>query len=124
MNTPVVQLDACEYSKLAQHTPVFNKDSLTYFFYIHVDPDIVRECFLYQVDEISEKSSKRVNPNVIKHDCNCWYKGITELMNTNPGKHTYKMSFVENKTNVTFSLYISYIIQDDNPELPYVYMKR
>ena len=46
-----------------------------------------------------------------------------QYLNLKSGKHTYRLMFVERYTDTDFSLYFSYIIQDDSPEKPYVYMK-
>ena len=36
----------------------------------------------------------------------------------------YKLMMVDRCTDTDFSLYISYFIQDNNPEKPYVYMHK
>jgi len=121
---PVVQLKACEFSNLSDCSPVWNKSTIPYYVYIRVSADIMRECALYQVDEICDKSSRPVIPHAIVRDTNCWLRATMELLNLDPGHHVYKLSFIRRFDNAVFSLYIAYYVQDDNPEKPYVYMNR
>ena len=123
-NVPVVQLQACEYSNLSKCSPVWNKSTIPYYVYISVDPAIMRECALYQVDEITPEGSSPANCHAIFRDVNCWLRATTGLLNTAAGHHIYKLSFVRRRDNVVFSLYIAYYVQDDNPDKPYIYMHR
>jgi len=45
-------------------------------------------------------------------------------INHNIGLHQYKISLQNNITSDVMDCYFQYIIQDDNPETPYIYMKR
>ena len=124
MKLPITQLNACEYKDIVSNTPVFNKDQVDYFVWILVDADILRRCTLYQVDEITDKGPRPANPAAIVPDLNCWLRGTFPLMNGEVGQHIYKLMFVEPATDTSFSLYISYIIQDKNANKPYIYMDR
>lgn len=124
MRLPIIQLNACKYSDISKNTLVLNKNQLEYFVWILVEADIMRTCTLYQVDEVLPEGCKPAMPCAIVPDLNCWLKGTVHLMNTEVGQHTYKLMFVERATDTTFSLYISYIIQDDDVRKPYIYMDR
>lgn len=121
---PVITFEALEFSDLSKCTPVINKSALPYYVYIKVDPNIMRECALYQVDEICKEHSRPVVPNAIVRDMNCWLRATMELLNVDPGHHVYKLSFIRRFDNVVFSLYIAYYIQTESPDKPYIYMNR
>lgn len=124
MRLPVIQLNACQYSDIAKNTPVLNKNQLEYFIWILVDADIMRTCTLYQVEEVLPEGCRPINPAAIVPDLNCWLRATSPLINTEVGQHTYKLLFVEGVSNTAFSLYVSYIIQDDDAKKPYIYMDR
>lgn len=47
----------------------------------------------------------------------------SELINQSVGKHTYKITMLNEINNEFESYYFSYIIQTDNLDKPYIYMK-
>ena len=124
MKLPIIQLNACEYKDIASNTPVLNKDQLDYFIWILVSADVMARSCLYQVDEMLPDGARPAHPYAIVPDLNCWLKGTSCFMNTEVGQHIYKLMFVEKATNISFALYVSYIIQDSNASKPYIYMKR
>lgn len=125
MEYPVCKINACKYSELACNTPVINKNSLDSYIWIRVPSEISREFVLFQVDELVPEFKEFKFLNVIEQQCSKpWFKADINEMNLDSGQHVYKMSFVNRITNDTCSLYFSYIIQDDNPDKPYIYMKR
>ena len=51
-----------------------------------------------------------------------WIRIDSCILDTSIGQHTYRFQFINRETDDVYSLYLSYIIQDDNPDRPYVYM--
>lgn len=124
MNCPVFKLNACEYNKLNENTPVFNINEVGYHLYVHLNPDICRNLSLYEVEKIVTGESEKLNiPGDVNHDSICWLKIKFDSLSKEPGQHVYKLCFVNTCTSDTVFLYFSYIIQDDNPDKSYVYMK-
>lgn len=124
MTKPVIQLTACNYSDIGRNTPVLNKQQLDYYMYVYISPDVDRLATLFDVTEITGTYSAPALEGAFDKDSPCWIKVTTGLINLSPGKHTYKLSFVDTSDDSTFSQYVSYIIQDDNPYKPYIYMDR
>lgn len=125
MEYPVCKINACRYNEISCNTPVINKNSLDSYIWIRVPSEISREFVLFQVDELVPEYKEFSFFHVIDKECNKpWFKITSEYLNLDPGQHVYKMSFVNRITNDTCSLYFSYIIQDDSPDKPYIYMKR
>ena len=117
-------LQACIYEDLAKHSKVFNLTTLDYHLWIYLDPEMVRDAYFSEAKEIGlEADNSRIFPDTFTREGTCWIRANMQYLNLKPGKHTIKLDFVERYTSTDFSLYISYFIQDDNPEKPYVYMK-
>lgn len=53
-----------------------------------------------------------------------WVDFKKSVLDTSIGQHVYRMDFMRAGFNIGASCWFSYIIQDNNPEKPYVYMKR
>ena len=53
-----------------------------------------------------------------------WVDFKKPVLDTSIGQHTYRMDFLKAGFNIGATCWFSYIIQDNNPEKPYVYMKR
>lgn len=119
-------VNAVEYAKIAQHTPVINLHQLGYKVHIHLPEAIITDSELYRVDEIIPNIVEDVSyTGFINRECRKpWLDILVEWLNTSPGQHIYKLSFVNVKTDSLFSLYLSYIIQEDHPKQDYVYMER
>lgn len=117
-------LQACGYEDLAKHSKVFNLSTLNYHLWIYLNPETVREAYFYKAEEIGpEADNSRIFEDTFQREGQCWIRVNMEYLNLKPGKHTIRLMFVDRYTDTDFSLYFSYIIQNDNPEKPYVYMK-
>lgn len=117
-------LEACRYEDLAKYSKVFNLSTLDYHLWIYLNPETVRQTYFNRAFEIGpDADNSRIFPDTFVRESQCWIRVNMQYLNLKPGKHTIKLEFVERYDDTDFSLYISYIIQDDNPEKPYVYMK-
>ena len=125
MNSSSCNLVACAYNRINLNTYVINKNAIEYETWIKIPPEFGKECILYEVKEIVPNVKEFDFLNVIEHVC-CkpWLKAISSHLNLDPGQHVYKLSFINKFSNDTNSLYVSYIIQDDTPDKPYIYMSR
>lgn len=121
----IMQLESCRYDDLAKYSKVFNKEELEYHLWIYLNPEEVRNAYFYRAKEIGENAdNSKVFPDTYVRESQCWIRVNTNYINTKAGKHTIKLMFVDRYTDTDFSLYVSYYIQDDNPEKPYVYMHK
>lgn len=124
VDIPVDYLQACKWENLNKSNPTWNRSAIDCYIYIQVPAEVLVNCALYQVYELTSEGCKEAPEGAIVRDVNCWLKGTSSLMNMTAGLHTYKLSFVDRITNVSFDLFINYTVQDDNPDKPYIYMKR
>lgn len=118
-------LEACSYEDLCKHSKVFNKSALNYHLWIYMDPETVREAYFVEAKEIGPHAdNSKLFPDTFVRESQCWIRANMEYLDLRPGKHTIQLQMVNRFTDTDFSLYASYFIQDDNPDKPYVYMKK
>ncbi len=122
---PVTKLEACRYKDISSNTKVFNLQSLDSIIWVHLPEDVSIYCELYQIDIIGDTNKEVPISRYIHRECNRpWIKINKEALDTSIGQHIYKLSFIDTSTEIIYSLFFSYIIQDDNPDRPYIYMNR
>lgn len=107
---------------------VLNKQTLNAFVYIEIPKYIAQDCVLYAVSEVCPKFVAIPDYNEfisIHGDKNYpWLDVASSRLNQSVGTHVYELEYVNPDTNATFSLYFAYILQDNDPEKPYIYMQR
>lgn len=124
MGNPKFYLEAGEYSDLALVCPVVNKASFGYHTLVHVPMYPDDSSTLYQVDQINPATGElSMAGNFEKEFCKPWVKFLTSALDLRPGQHIYKMSFIDKVTQDTSHVFFNYILQDDCPDKPYVYMR-
>lgn len=128
----------CHRNELNQHTQLFNKDELEYYVWIELPFHITEPVRLYSVYEQRTSSSPEnlrdlydgaidtdTGKPLIIHETNKWVKIAKKVLNLLPGQHTYKLTFMRADINdIEIPIYFSYILQDDCPDKPYIYMKK
>lgn len=119
------QLTACSYNQLPNNTVVINNHQVEFFLWIELPHESSAYIELFQIDEISSGSNE-LNYHKFLHRAyrRPWIRLNSGILNLEIGQHIYKMSFIDTRTDDVLSLYFSYILQNDNPDKPYVYMDR
>lgn len=125
MKCPMCNLTAVCYNDLSSHTPVINKSTIDHFMWIYIPCDVVVDHQLFAIDSILPNKEPIDFLDRVYQECRRpWLRVESALLDLSPGKHIYKISFVNWYTHDVQSLYVSYVIQDDDPDKPYIYMKR
>ena len=120
----VMSLEACRYEDLAKYSKVFNSDTCEYHLWVYLNPEDVRGAYFVGAVEIGPNAdNSRIFPDTFVRESQCWIRVNKNYIGTTPGKHTVKLAFVDTATDTDFNLYISFYMQVDNPEKPYVYMQ-
>ena len=119
-------LIAASYEDMPKNNKVFNLAELDYFLYVKLEPPLSSAWYLYRIEEKQKDGTlHRMHfPDTVRKESPTWLKFTTDFINKEIGLHIYKITFVDTVTDVVTSLWFSYTIQNDNPDKPYVYMKR
>lgn len=121
----VITLQACNYQDLPKYTKVFNTEQLEYHLWIYLNPEDVRGCYFDKAEEVGiDPALLHTYPDTFVRESECWIRVNMGYIDKGIGKHTLRLQFVEKATSTDFSLYVSFYIQDDHPDKPYVYMKK
>ena len=104
---------------------VYNLQTLPYYLWVRIPIDMNAENLqLYQVVLTTDTEVPVPLSELVYRDGRSTFLRLTsKLLNMSVGKHMYKFDFIDVLTNDVVSFYFSYIIQTDNPEKPYIYMK-
>ena len=95
------------------------------YFICNDTDDGVSEPIKYKVDELLPKRRCiDVGPAIERQQCRPWLRIVFPVLDQDAGLHIYKITFVNRYTDDVVSAYISYTIQDDNPNKPYIYMRQ
>ena len=120
----IMSLEACKYDDLAKYSKIFNSKAVEYHLWIYLNPEDVRTAYFYGAEEIGPNANNStIFPDTFIRESECWIRVNREWISNSVGKHIIKLMFVDRFTDTDFSLYVSYYIQNDNPDKPYVYMK-
>lgn len=127
MDTNVLKLKAC-YSReeVPYHTLVINSIDFEYYLWIELPEEIDSTYSLFQLEEIHPNHLNLVideNSDRIRRDRSRWIRIISQVLGRCYGLHIYRAKFV-NKYEDVVSIYFGYIVQDDCPKRPYIYMRR
>ena len=119
-------LVASSYENISKNSLVINLSELDYFLYVKLEPPLTSQWYLYRIEEkMKDGSLKKMRfPETVRKESPTWLKFKTDFLNKEIGMHLYKVTFVDTVTDVITSLWFAYIIQNDNPDKPYVYMER
>jgi len=128
MEYPVFGLVADTYDKLPEHGKVINFRTIEYFLWVKIPDYMSRDFRLVGVFEMCDDYDKApsdcdITEFVTREKNRPWIKILTDKINQTVGFHLYKIELVNRFTDDVVSLYFSYIIQNDNPDRPYDYMK-
>ena len=124
---PVFKLNAVEHKDLASASEVFSLSQFEYYLFVRIPEHIAKVYELYQVDEIVDKAEFVCHKNLWHHDRGrVWYKFHAGMLNKKPGLHVYRLSFVNPCacSMNTIQLYMGYVVQDSDPDKPYIYMNK
>ncbi len=123
MKFPVFSVNADSLDKY--YSPVFHDYEIEYYLYVQIPKYVASEYTLFQIDEVSP-NRKEIPIAGFIDAClgKSWIRIKARILDLSIGSHVYKFSFVSKYTNDVVSLYFGYILQDSNPDKPYIYMNR
>ena len=119
---PVTSIRLTNRPELVYNTPVWNLQTLEDDIWVRIDSRY------YSPDNVLvgayESGSDSLLEDLEVLEKRPWIKMRKDNINTSPGKHLYGFIFKDTKRKIEYQLFLSYIIQDDDPDKPYIYMNR
>lgn len=122
---PVTHVKATVKEKVPLYTKVINKHSVPYYMIAELPFFTKYELRFVGMYEDTSEGLQEVPLSYIQlNSCHPYIDILSEGLNTEVGQHDYMIRYVDCFTGDIVPLYFSYIIQDDNPNKPYIYMDK
>ena len=120
--TTVIQ--SSKLSDLPLHTVIYNSKDFSEVVCVKLPPQMPRDMQLIEIYNLNSSEDLDFTDFVTRDENRPWIDIQSSILDTTAGQHTYRMTFAKEDVKLTATCWFSYIIQDNNPEKPYIYMKR
>lgn len=121
MSDYAIKLYAGQYSHLSMISRVLNLDYLVgKDIWIMLPEDLAS----YPISEISRMNDQKAIDNEHIFREGRAVRLSADVVSLDRGIHQYEVTLVHPITNDIVHCYFQYLIQDDNPDTPYIYMNR
>ena len=123
---PEFIIPAVTMKEVASHCVVFPISFVPEFVYVKLPAELVYDSDIVGFYEIGpmHQHGTLVPETATREELKPWLKIPSSSFGSDIGKQIYRITFQQRGTGRTFELYFSVNVQNDNPEKPYVYMKR
>ena len=111
-------------SDLPLYTVMYNKADFSEIVCVKLPPTLPRDMQLTEIYNLDASESLDYDDYVTRDENRPWIDIQSSILDVTAGQHTYRMTFAKLGCKLTATCWFSYIIQDNNPEKPYIYMKR
>lgn len=120
--TTVIQ--SCHMEGLSSNTNVFNIQNFANTICVKLPDNFPRDFELIGMYNLETNSGVDFEDYVEHIMYKPWVDIQRSILSTEIGQHTYRLDFMQQGFSMCATCWFSYIIQDNNPEKPYVYMNR
>ena len=122
---PVTHVKASTKENVPLYTKVINRNSAPYYMIAELPFFTKYELRFVGLYEDTIDGLKEVPLSFIHlNNCHPYIDITSDGLNLEVGQHDYLIKYVDSFTGDIVLLYFSYIIQDDNPSKPYIYMDK
>lgn len=120
--TTIIQ--SCNLDNISYNTSVFNIANFSDVICVKLPNDLPRTGTLIEIYNLDNNKIIEFEDYVYQLPHRPWVDIKQALLDTSIGQHTYRLKFSLPDTYLEASCWFSYIIQDNYPETPYIYMDR
>lgn len=120
--TTVIQ--SSKLDKLPLHTKIYNAKDFSETVCVKLPPEMPRDMTLTGLYNLYASEEVDFNDFVTRDENRPWVDIQSSILDITAGQHVYRMTFSKELCKLYATCWFSYIIQDNNPDKPYIYMKR
>lgn len=121
--TTVIQ--SCQLSNMPSYTKAYNSKDFSDIVCVKLPPALPRHMELCEIYNLNASEDVDFTDQVTRDEYKPWVDISSSILDLTPGQHTYRMTFQDGfGSRLNATCWFSYIIQENNPEKPYIYMKR
>ena len=117
-------MQSCHMCSLSSNTKVFNIQNFADTVCVKLPDDFPRDFELTGMYNLETDKVIDFEDYVEQVPYKPWVDIKKTVLSTEIGHHTYRLDFTQKGFAIGATCWFSYIIQDNNPETPYIYMKR
>lgn len=120
--TTVIQ--SSHLSDLPLHTRIYNSKDFDAVVCVKLPPQMPRDMDLTEIYNLNASEDVDFADQVTRDEHRPWIDISSSILDQTPGQHVYRMTFSKPECKLNATCWFSYIIQENNPEKPYIYMDR
>lgn len=120
--TTVIQ--ASQLSDLPLNTKIYNSKDFDEIVCVKLPPQMPRDMDLIEIYNLNASEDVDFADQVTRDEHRPWIDISSSILDQTPGQHVYRMTFSKPECKLHATCWFSYIIQENNPEKPYIYMDR
>jgi hypothetical protein len=120
--TTVIQ--SSQLSEMPLNTKIYNSKDFSEIVCVKLPPQMPRDMDLIEIYNLNASEDVDFADQVTRDEHRPWVDISSSILDLGIGQHTYRMTFAKEGCKLKATCWFSYIIQDNNPEKPYIYMDR
>ena len=120
--TTVIQ--SGQLTDLPLYTKIYNKADFSEIVCVKLPAQMPRDMELTAIYNLDTQEDLDFVDQTSRDEYKPWIDINSSILNTAAGQHTYRMTFQKLDCQLKATCWFSYIIQDNHPEKPYIYMNR
>ena len=120
--TTVIQ--SSQLSEMPLHTKIYNSKDFSEVVCVKLPPQMPRDMDLTEIYNLNASEDVDFADKTTRDEHRPWVDISSDILDLSAGQHTYRMTFQKPECKLKATCWFSYIIQDNNPEKPYIYMNR
>ena len=120
--TTVIQ--SSQLSDLPLNTKIYNSKDFDEIVCVKLPPQMPRDMDLTEIYNLNASEDVDFADKTTREEHRPWIDIDRDILDITAGQHVYRMTFQKPDCKLKATCWFSYIIQDNNPEKPYIYMDR
>ena len=117
-------IQSSQLSDLPLNTKIYNKEDFSEVVCVRLPDKFPRRMELMEIYNLDAQEDLDFADQTTRDEHKPWIDISSSILDTNVGQHTYRMTFYNLGGKLKATCWFSYIIQDNHPEKPYIYMNR
>lgn len=120
--TTVIQ--SSQLSDLPVNTKIYNIADFSEIVCVKLPAQMPRNMELTEIYNLDTQEDLDFTDQTTRDEHRPWIDINSSILDTSIGQHTYRMTFQNLGCKLKAACWFSYIIQDNHPDKPYIYMDR
>ena len=120
--TTVIQ--SSKLDQLPLNTKIYNSKDFSDTVCVKLPPQMPRDMDLIEIYNLNASEELDFTDKTTRDEHRPWIDISSDILDLTAGQHVYRMTFSKPDCKLNATCWFSYIIQDNNPEKPYIYMNR